>query len=158
MKSILEKLNPKAQFKKYFLKRLPQLKEELSLMLDDLFLQQAARIEGNPFELSLVLLKKKNQVLGMFFNKDKKNVGQFDAGALIQSLFQQQLANSPEFIQAHVLEEFGTSDSMPMLLKSLAARRLLIYYGEHDAFSIIEVTKKGQKTIDLDTFFTTLEF
>ena len=37
--SIFDKLSPKAQFKKLFFKRLPQIREDLSMMLDALFLE-----------------------------------------------------------------------------------------------------------------------
>lgn len=155
--SFLDKLNPKAQFKKLFFKRLPQIREDLSMMLDCLFLEVADKNECNPFETTLVLLKMKNQAVGKFFS-NKKEVGAFDAGALIQDLFKKQLETMPEIVKGYVLDELGTEDTTKMVLKALKSRRLLIHYGEDDEFVFVEVTKKGKKVIDLDDFFNTFEF
>jgi hypothetical protein len=155
--SFLDKLNPKAQFKKQFFKRLPQIREDLSMMLDSLFLEVADKNECNPFETTLVLLKMKNQAVGKFFS-NKKEVGAFDAGALIQELFKKQLETMPEIVKGYVLDELGTEDTTRMVLKALKNRRLLIHYGEDDEFVFVEITKKGQKVIDLDDFFNTFEF
>jgi hypothetical protein len=155
--SILDRLNPKAQFKKLFFKRLPQIREDLSMMLDGLFMEVADKNECNPFETTLVLLKMKNQAVGKFFSHNKE-VGAFDAGALIQELFKKQLETMPEIVKGYVLDELGTEDTTKMVLKALKNKRLLIHYGEDDEFVFVEVTKKGQKVIDLDDFFNTFEF
>ena len=127
--SFLNKLNPKAQFKKLFFKRLPQIREDLSMMLDCLFLEVADKNECNPFETTLVLLKMKNQAVGKFFS-NKKEVGAFDAGALIQDLFKKQLETMPEIVKGYVLDELGTEDTTKMVLKAVKSRRLLIHYGK----------------------------
>ncbi|WP_052596250.1 hypothetical protein [Aureispira sp. CCB-QB1] len=156
--SIFDKLDPKAQFKKLFFKRLPQIREDLSMMLDSLFLETADKHQCNPFETSLVLLRMQNKAVGKFFDHHKKEVGAFDAGALIQELFKKQLETMPEIVKGYVLDELGTEDTTKMILKALKNRRLLIHYGEGDEFVFVEVTKKGNKVIDLDEFFNTFEF
>jgi hypothetical protein len=156
--SFLDQLNPKAQFKKLFFKRLPQIREDLSMMLDSLFLEVADKNEGNPFETTLILLKMKNQAVGKFFDGNKKEVGAFDAGALIQDLFKKQLETMPEIVKGYVLDELGTEDTTKMVLKALKNRRLLIHYDSDDEFVFVEVTKKERKVIDLDDFFNTFEF
>ncbi|WP_052595746.1 hypothetical protein [Aureispira sp. CCB-QB1] len=156
--SILDQLNPKAQFKKLFFKRLPQIREDLSMMLDALFLEMADKHQCNPFEMTLLLLKMKQQAVGKFFDGNKNEIGAFDAGALIQELFIKQLATMPEMIKGYVLDELGTEDTTKMVLKALKSRRLLIHYGEDDEFVFVEVTKKGNKVIDLDDFFNTFDF
>ncbi|MBL4861456.1 MAG: hypothetical protein JKY09_00350 [Crocinitomicaceae bacterium] len=155
--SLLERLNPKSQFKKLFFKRLPQIREDLSMMLDRLFLEVADKNECNPFETTLVLFKMKNYAVGKFFS-NKKEVGAFDAGGLIQELFKKQLETMPEIVKDYVLDELGTADTTKMVLKALKNRRLLIHYGEDDEFVFVEVTKKGSKVIDLNDFFNTFEF
>jgi hypothetical protein len=148
----------KKEFKKLFFKRLPQIREDLSIMLDSLFLDAADKHKTNPFETTLVLLKVQKLAVGKFFDSNKKEIGAFDAGALIQELFKKQLETMPEMIKGYVLEELGTEDTTKMVLKALRNRRLLIRYGSDDEFVFIEATKKGQKTINLDDFFSTFEF
>jgi len=127
------------------------------MMLDGLFLEVADKNECNPFETTLVLLKLKNQAVGKFFSNNKE-VGAFDAGDLSQEIFKKQLETMPEIVKGYVLDELGTEDTTKMVLKALKNRRLLIHYGEDDEFVFVEVTKKGQKVIDLDDFFNTFEF
>lgn len=156
--SILDQLNPKEQFKKYFFKRLPQIRADLSMMLDSLFLEMADKEKANPYEMRLLLLKQQQKAVGKFFDTNKKEIGAFDAGALIQELFVKQLDSMPSLIKGYVIQELGTEDTTKVLLKALKNRRLLIHYGQDDEFVFVEVTKKESKVIDLDDFFNTFEF
>lgn len=160
--SILEKLNPKnqakKQFKQLFFKRLPQIREDLSLMLDSMFLDMADQNKTNPFTIKLLLLRRGKEAIGVFFNEKGKEIGAFDAAALIQSLFKTQLDSMPEMIKGYVLDELGTEDTTKMVVKALTKRRLLIHYDENEQFAFVEVTKKDKKVIDLDEFFNTFDF
>jgi len=158
LENLINKLNPKEQFKKEFFKRLPQIKDDLSIRLDDLFLEAAEKHKTNPFELSLVLLKRNNEALGIFFNAQKQEITRFDAAGLIQEQFLKQLSVVPDFLKGQILEELGTEDTTEMVVKALKGRRLLIQYGEDDDFIFTEMTKKGNQIIDLDDFFNNFEF
>jgi hypothetical protein len=152
------KVNPKAKIKAEFKKRLPQIKDDLNLMLDDLFMQVAEQNQSNPFELALILHKKESMAVGSFFSAEQKEIAKIDAGALIQELFMRQLSVIPEMFKEAVLSELGTENVSPMILKALKGKRLLIRYDENEEFCFVEVTKNGNKTIDLNEFLNTFEF
>lgn len=158
LKRLKAKVNPKEKIKEEFLSRLPQIKDDLDLMLDDLFMQVAEQNEANPFELVLILHKKEKVAMGSFFSEDKKELGNIDAGALIQDLFFRQMSVIPEVFREAVLSELGTENVNPMVLKALKGKRLLIRYDDNEDFSFVEVTKQGSKVIDLNEFLDTFEF
>jgi hypothetical protein len=158
LKRLKAKVNPKARIKAEFMKRLPHIKDDLYLMLDDLFMQVAEQNKCNPFELVLILHKKDKLAIGSFFSANQKEVSKIDAGALIQELFMRQLSVIPEALREAVFSELGTNNVSSMILKALKGKRLLIRYDENDEFSFVEVTKSGSETIDINDFLNTLDF
>lgn len=158
LEKLKAKVNPKEQIKAEFKKQLPTIKKDLDLMLDDLFMQVAEANESNPFELILILHKKKEIAVGSFFTGDKKEVGTINAGELIQELFLRQMSIIPEVFREAVLSELGTEKITPIILESLRGKRLVIRYDENEEFSFVEVTKKSSKIIDVKEFLDTFEF
>lgn len=163
LEKLTKKINPKEQIKKQMLARLPHVKEDLNLMLDDLFLQVAEQKKMNPFELILIIHKTKTPehgtlAIGSFFSANKKEVGKINAGALIQDLFLKQISVLPETLKGVVFEELGTQNVYNVVLKALKGKRLLIRYDKNDEFEFVEVTKTANNIIDVNEFIDTFEF
>lgn len=158
LEKLMGSLDPKAHFKKMFFDRLPAIKEDLNVLLDDLFSQAAEYSKVSPFSLSLVLVKNGDKADGIFFNEDKQMLSTIDAGQLIQDNFLKQLSVFPEEAVQFAMGELGGDDAKSIVANALKKRKLLIQYGENDDYVYTEITREGTQVIDLDEFFNDFEF
>ena len=151
-------LSPERYFKRFMKSRIPQLRADLSKMIEALLLNIADEEECNPFELALILSKRDNLALGRVVNAERKILREMDAGAIIQDLFLRQIAALPEAIKEMVVAKLGDEDVNVMTTNSLTNRSLVIKYNQDYELMFVEVTKEGSKILDLDKFFNNLKF
>lgn len=151
-------LSPEVQLKKYWKRQRPKLKDDLSAMMDDLFLQAADQCEENPFELILILSKQKGQAIATVYNRQKSALISMDAGQLLQSKFLEHLDMVPTALKNIILEKLEGQDIASNIVEVLKGKRILIHYDKNEAFVFVEVTKQGKKIIDINTFLDNFEF
>lgn len=151
-------LSPEVQVQKILKRQLPQIKKDLSVIIDDLLLQAADQCQANPFELVLIISKQQNKAIASVFNRQKESLISMDIGALLKEKFFEQLSVVPAVIKDLVLEKLEGQDVTEVIVKALRGKRLLIHYDKQDELVFVEVTKDSKKVIDLDEFFNTFEF
>lgn len=134
----------------------PKLKAELERILHQLFEELAE--EQNPFQLVLRLSKQDQNALGQLLTKSKRVLKDFDAGALIQELFEQQIQQVSPMIRGAILKKLGGSKVEQEVIKGLEQGALLVRYDKNFTLQYYQEQDNTLRLIDIDTFFENLQF
>lgn len=140
-------------------KQLPQAKESMEEILDQLFLNVAEAKKVNPFELFLVISNQKDQILGKVYNPKKKALAAIDVGELVEDMLEQ-LQDVPAFLKEYIDDFLETSNiSVTQLFaQELGNKRLVAKYNKDSELILIEIDGKNKKIVDLTTIIDKLDF